>query len=97
MANVIFRCPVTKMNVQHSLDEERELPLPENTFEAVHCAACTRLHFIDPSTGKLMGEKIAPPCIAEGRTQMIATSGRTDNLQEMELGFPINPLLRFLL
>jgi hypothetical protein len=57
MSQIIFRCPVTKIDVQHWVDGEPESARKKDTFEAVHCAACTRLHFIDPAIGKLMGEK----------------------------------------
>ena len=51
---IVFRCPQTGMNVQPLLhkqgnDEAR-------TYEAVTCPACTRLHFIDKSTGKALGQ-----------------------------------------
>ena len=51
---IIFRCPQTGMDVQTLLykqgkDEAR-------TYEAVTCPACTRLHFIDKSTGKTLGQ-----------------------------------------
>jgi hypothetical protein len=44
------------MNVQMWLDENSP-PLPDQTFESLVCPACTGLHFIDVSTGKLLGSK----------------------------------------
>lgn len=58
MGNVVFKCPRTGLNVQHWLAEEVE-PETENaprTCETVVCKACTRIHFINRLTGKLLGE-----------------------------------------
>ena len=55
MDNVVFRCPRTGLNVQHRLDES-EPGDPNSTYEPVVCKACTRLHFINRSTGRLLGE-----------------------------------------
>ena len=55
MANIVFRCPRTGLNVQHWLTEA----VPDDrrsAYEAVTCKACTRLHFINRTTGRLMGE-----------------------------------------
>jgi nitrite reductase/ring-hydroxylating ferredoxin subunit len=52
---ILFRCPHTGMNVQHSLpDSSGE---PEGTHRSIVCPACHRLHFINNSTGKLLGEE----------------------------------------
>ena len=40
------------MKVQHWLDVD----VPENEYEGIICAACTRLHFLDRKTGKLLGQ-----------------------------------------
>ncbi len=44
------------MQVQHWLpaasDDE-----PKEAYRHVVCPACTRLHFINPETGKLLGEQ----------------------------------------
>jgi len=58
MAHVLFRCPNTGANVQHLLDggpsgAERS----PHEYESVTCLACTRLHFVNRLTGKLLGEK----------------------------------------
>ena len=44
------------MNVQHWLDES-ESDDPQRTYETVVCQACSRLHFINRSSGKLLGEQ----------------------------------------
>ena len=53
--HIVFKCPRTGLNVQHrlaavSVDET-------NTHVSVVCPACTRLHFINRSTGQILGEK----------------------------------------
>jgi hypothetical protein len=51
---IIFRCPQTGMNVQTLLEkQERD---EAEIYEAVICPACTRLHFIQKSTGKALGQ-----------------------------------------
>ena len=56
MGNVIFKCPQTGMNVQHWLDDD----VPDDSslaYETVVCKACNRLHFINRSNGRLMGQQ----------------------------------------
>ena len=56
MGNVIFKCPHTGLNVQHWLGDS----VPEDqssTYESVICQACNRLHFINRSSGKLLGQR----------------------------------------
>jgi len=55
MANVVFKCPRTGMNVQHWIAEEVKPGDRSCTYETVICKACTRLHFINRTTGKLLG------------------------------------------
>jgi hypothetical protein len=45
------------MNVQHSFANEPESGNPRGTYETVVCKACSGLHFINRSSGKLLGEK----------------------------------------
>jgi hypothetical protein len=54
MANIIFKCPRTGMNVQHWL---ADAPADDShsSYETVVCQACSRLHFINRSNGKLLG------------------------------------------
>jgi hypothetical protein len=43
------------MQVQHWLaDDPEEAP---NSYRQVACPACTRFHFVNAETGKLLGEK----------------------------------------
>jgi hypothetical protein len=46
--------PATSLNVQHQLDGDPDIS--ENEYEGIVCPACTRLHFINRKTGKLLGE-----------------------------------------
>jgi len=59
MTHFIFKCPLTGMNVHWQADgitpEE-----PQCTYETVVCQACSRLHFINRATGKLLGEQRRP-------------------------------------
>jgi hypothetical protein len=57
MSNFVFKCPQTGMNVQHRQADE---PVPGDqrcTYETVLCQACGRLHFINRSSHRLLGEK----------------------------------------
>jgi len=49
---IIFRCPNTGMDVQtlFRIQEDDEYPI----FETINCAACTKLHFLNLKTGKLL-------------------------------------------
>ena len=55
MANLIYRCPQTGLNVQAWMPKDEQLEV-EHVYKAILCSACTRLHFIHKSTGKLLGE-----------------------------------------
>ena len=59
MANTIFKCPTTGMNVQHWLADAPEAEDSRDSFESVICPACSRLHFVNRSSGRLLGEKPA--------------------------------------
>ena len=55
MATFIFSCPNTGLNVQHSFDDDEE-DVPDTEYEAITCPACTRIHFINLKTRKLLGQ-----------------------------------------
>jgi hypothetical protein len=55
MANIIFKCPRTGMNVQHWLADESAEDDSTSSYETVICQACSRLHFINRSSGRLLG------------------------------------------
>ena len=52
MPPFLYRCPATGYRVQGFIAEE----LPADTYEAVACTACGRLHLVNPTTGKVLGE-----------------------------------------
>ena len=59
MGHVIFKCPRTGLNVQHWLADEPESGHPRASYDSVACKACNRLHFINRSNGKLVGQREA--------------------------------------
>jgi hypothetical protein len=59
MESVIFRCPVTGQNVQAWIAQE----IPKggnNDFVSVECGACRRPHFVNPTTGRVLGTDSSP-------------------------------------
>jgi len=50
-----FRCPATGLELQTLLSREEEND--ERPYQGLNCPSCTRLHFIDCKTGKLVREK----------------------------------------
>jgi hypothetical protein len=50
---IIFKCSRTGLNVQHWIPSDG----PEGTYVPVVCQACTGVHFVDRSTGQLLGDK----------------------------------------
>jgi hypothetical protein len=45
---------VTSLNVQHQLDDDPNIS--ENEYQGTICPACTRMHFINRKTGKVLGQ-----------------------------------------
>jgi len=59
MAHLIFKCPATRLNVQHWRPETPVAHASDDaaeSYEAVTCPACTKLHFLNRRTGKLLGQ-----------------------------------------
>jgi hypothetical protein len=54
MAVFIYRCPATGLNVQGWLADD-PTSADDNTYETVVCTACTRIHLVNPKTGKTLG------------------------------------------
>ena len=52
---VIFKCPNTLLNVQHTLKDASETG-PGGIYNAVLCPTCAKVHLINSVTGKLIGE-----------------------------------------
>ena len=55
MAATLFTCPVTKMKVQHWLDDDENMP--DDQYEMIVCKSCARLHLINSKTGKVLGQQ----------------------------------------
>ncbi|MCK1514663.1 hypothetical protein IVB22_19280 [Bradyrhizobium sp. 190] len=55
--SVLFRCPRTGMNVQHLLTGLEQIG--PDTHLPVVCPACSSVHFVNASTGKLLGDRSA--------------------------------------
>ena len=67
MVSIIYRCPVTGLNVQGLLADE--VPTEKaNTYEPVTCLACKHVHLVNRSTGKTLDED-------SGAKTLKATSG----------------------
>jgi len=56
MAQLIFRCAQTGLNVQVWLPDETPA-VHTDSYEAVICPACARLHLVNKTTGKMLGDK----------------------------------------
>lgn len=59
MAHLIFRCPATSLNVQHWRPDSPAAHTHDDAeaYEAVTCPACTKLHFLNKRTGRLLGQE----------------------------------------
>ena len=53
MQPVLFSCPATGANVQAWLAEE--VTGDDDTYVAIECIACRRVHLVQPKTGKTLG------------------------------------------
>jgi len=53
-ALIIFRCPHTGMDVRTSLEKQERNPI--RAYEAISCPACTRIHFINVTTGAVVSQ-----------------------------------------
>ena len=54
MASFIYRCPNTGRNVQGFVADDPTAGAAER-YEPVTCVACTRVHLVNPKTGKVLG------------------------------------------
>ena len=57
MENLVFRCPQSRSNVQVWLPEFAQ-PEGIDSYEAVTCPACARVHLINRKTGKMLGDRM---------------------------------------
>jgi hypothetical protein len=56
MATIIYRCPNTGLNVQGWFADDPTRADANDSYEAVLCTACTKLHLINPKTGRTLGD-----------------------------------------
>lgn len=56
MSFLVFTCPATKQHVQHWLDDAERRD-GDDAYVTVPCQACARLHFLNPKTGNLLGQR----------------------------------------
>jgi hypothetical protein len=54
MAPFLYRCPKTGLKVQEWLADDTSGD-DDGVYETVTCLACTRVHLINRSTGKVLG------------------------------------------
>lgn len=56
MTSFLYRCPKTGQMVQGwSADDRADDGADTTTYEAVQCLACSAIHLINRSTGKIAG------------------------------------------
>jgi hypothetical protein len=54
VASFLYRCPNTGLNVQGWIADD-PTDGEADTYEAMTCTACTRVHLVNPKTGKVVG------------------------------------------
>jgi hypothetical protein len=54
MPPFIYRCPNTGLNVQGFVADDPTEGEAE-TYQSITCTICTRLHLVNPKTGKVLG------------------------------------------
>jgi hypothetical protein len=52
MAALLFTCPITRMRVQHWLNDDKDAS--EDDYEGITCQACAGVHFVNRK-GKVLG------------------------------------------
>ena len=50
----VYRCPIMGLNVQGFVADD---PRRGDVYEALKCTACSWIHWVNPKTGKLLGEE----------------------------------------
>ncbi len=61
MATFIYRCPSTGYKVQGFIADSpakdgSQAKDSEGTFRSLTCLVCTRIHLVNPTTGKVIGD-----------------------------------------
>ncbi len=60
MTTFVFRCPVTRQQVQGQAESDKPAAAPtigKTSYRAIPCPACGQVHIVNPSTGKLLSEE----------------------------------------
>ena len=52
MPAFLYRCPNSRLTVQGFVAEE----VPDDAYQSITCLACRQNHFVNPTTGKVLGE-----------------------------------------
>jgi hypothetical protein len=52
MTALLFTCPITRMRVQHWLNDDNDAS--EDDYEGITCQACAGVHFVNRN-GKVLG------------------------------------------
>jgi hypothetical protein len=62
MATFVYRCPATGFHVQgFSIEHGIPASAPDDdTYEAVTCTACRRIHLVNPASGHVAGSAVQP-------------------------------------
>jgi hypothetical protein len=55
MSTFLYRCPNTGYRVQGLVAEETSDD--SESYEAITCIVCQRVHLVNPRTGKVVGER----------------------------------------
>jgi hypothetical protein len=53
MATFLFRCPNKNLRVQGWTAED--VSDDDATYSPVQCAACRQMHYVNPATGRVLG------------------------------------------
>ena len=64
MGAILFTCPFNGHKVHHWMEDKPALAAEH--YVAVECGACRSVHFVMPSTGKVMGENVRPKYMGTG-------------------------------
>ena len=56
-SHAAFTCPTTGQRVDHVFDSRDETPPSVDRYEIVVCPSCSKVHFMNRQTGKLLGDQ----------------------------------------
>jgi hypothetical protein len=57
METFVFRCPRTSLNVQGFVADD--VSSEDEMFISIGCLACGQAHFVNPKTGKILGDDLS--------------------------------------